>query len=51
MVSKTEQCATLANEGTRTLKHDPKMGCEWIEDKLERASATEKLASTFDYLF
>ena len=46
MASNTEQCATLANEGTRTLNFDPAAGCEWIEDKLNRASAADKLAQS-----
>jgi hypothetical protein len=49
MVSNTEQCGALANEGIGG--NNPGMGCEWIESKLLRASPTKKLARIFDYLF
>jgi hypothetical protein len=48
MASNTEQCGPLANEGIGG--NNPGMGCEWIEHKLQRASLTEKLARSFDYL-
>ena len=46
MAANTEQCANLANEGTRTLNYDPSLGCEWIEDKLKRATASDKHAQS-----
>ncbi|KAJ1475578.1 hypothetical protein T484DRAFT_1967847 [Baffinella frigidus] len=39
--SNTEACAALANQGIRTLNVDH-VGCEWIEDKLKRASTSDK---------
>lgn len=46
MAANTDQCATLANEGTRTLNFGAHSGCEWIEDKLKRATSADKLAQS-----
>jgi len=46
MAANTEECAKLANQGTRTLNYDARMGCEWIEDKLKRAAFSDKLAQS-----
>ena len=44
LAKNTEQCAVLANQGMRTSYgiDGARLGCEWIEDKLARASFAEK---------